>query len=161
MLEEVEQQLYSAYGVTMFAPPYSKMGDDVGRVTQKHPGSAENGAVYNHAAVFYIDSLYAIGEGKRACQLRRQMLSGPSEADYLQRGRCRCSFPITPPCAVRAEAFGPAPRLALLHWHTLSHRNRSNDTIDPPQKLQPRHGGRHRAGAVSNSACRRASNAPR
>jgi cellobionic acid phosphorylase len=93
MMAEVEEQLYSPYGVTMFAPPYSKMRDDVGRVTQKHPGSAENGAVYNHAAIFYIYSLYTIGEGERAYALLRQMIPGPGEADYLQRGQLPVFIP--------------------------------------------------------------------
>ena len=93
MLEEIEAQLYSPYGVTMFAPPYSAMREDVGRVTQKHPGSAENGAVYNHAAVFYIFSLYAIGEGERAYALLRQMIPGPDMADYLQRGQLPVFIP--------------------------------------------------------------------
>ncbi len=93
VLAEVEAQLYSPYGVTMFAPPYSKMRDDVGRVTQKHPGSAENGAVYNHAAIFYIYSLYSMGEGERAYQLLRQMIPGPDQADYLQRGQMPVFIP--------------------------------------------------------------------
>lgn len=93
MLEEIEAQLYSPHGVTMFAPPYSKMRDDVGRVTQKHPGSAENGAVYNHAAIFYIYSLYTVGEGERAYALLRQMIPGPSEADYLRRGQLPVFIP--------------------------------------------------------------------
>ncbi|MDQ1829919.1 GH36-type glycosyl hydrolase domain-containing protein [Massilia scottii] len=93
MLAEVERQLYSPYGVTMFAPPYSAMRDDVGRVTQKHPGSAENGAVYNHAAVFYIFSLYSIGESERAHMLLRQMIPGPDDADYLQRGQLPVFIP--------------------------------------------------------------------
>ncbi|OFA01052.1 GH36-type glycosyl hydrolase domain-containing protein [Duganella sp. HH101] len=93
MLEQVEQQLATPYGVAMFAPPYSAMRDDVGRVTQKHPGSAENGAVYNHAAVFYIYSLYTIGEGDRAYKLLRQMLPGPDENDYLQRGQLPVFIP--------------------------------------------------------------------
>ena len=93
MMAEVEDQLYSPYGVTMIAPPYSKMREDVGRVTQKHPGSAENGAVYNHAAIFYIYSLYTIGEGGRAYALLRQMIPGPDQADYLQRGQLPVFIP--------------------------------------------------------------------
>ncbi|MCE3603019.1 NdvB protein [Massilia sp. P8910] len=93
MLAEVEHQLYSPYGVTMFAPPYSAMRDDVGRVTQKHPGSAENGAVYNHAAIFYIFSLYSIGQSERAHMLLRQMIPGPDDADYLQRGQLPVFIP--------------------------------------------------------------------
>ena len=93
MFEEVEAQLHSPYGVLMFAPPFSSMRDDVGRVTQKHPGSAENGAVYNHAAIFYIFSLYTIGEGERAWRLLRQMLPGPDLADVLQRGQLPVFIP--------------------------------------------------------------------
>ncbi|MBP1203038.1 cellobionic acid phosphorylase [Duganella sp. 1411] len=93
MMAQVELQLDTPYGVAMFAPPYSAMRDDVGRVTQKHPGSAENGAVYNHASIFYIYSLYTIGEGDRAYKLLRQMIPGPSEADYLQRGQLPVFIP--------------------------------------------------------------------
>lgn len=83
IIPQIEKQLGTPYGVTMFAPPFQKMREDVGRVTQKYPGSAENGSVYNHAAVFYIYSLYMIGEHDRAYKLLRQMLPGPSEEDYL------------------------------------------------------------------------------
>ena len=93
MLAAVEEQLETPYGVTMFAPPYSAMRDDVGRVTQKHPGSAENGSVYNHAAVFYIYSLYTISESNRAYKLLRQMIPGPSEQDYVQRGQLPVFIP--------------------------------------------------------------------
>jgi cellobionic acid phosphorylase len=93
MLPEIEEQLETPYGVTMFAPPYSAMREDVGRVTQKFPGSAENGSVYNHAAVFYIHSLYSIGEADRAYKLMRQLIPGPTEEDYLQRGQLPVFIP--------------------------------------------------------------------
>lgn len=93
MIKAVEEQLETPYGVMMLAPAYTKMRDDVGRVTQKFPGSAENGSVYNHAAVFYIYSLYTIQETDRAYRLLRQMLSGPDEADYLQRGQMPVYIP--------------------------------------------------------------------
>ncbi|WP_338767976.1 NdvB protein [Massilia sp. METH4] len=93
MIHEVEQQLHTPYGVQMFAPPFSKMREDVGRVTQKHPGSAENGAVYNHAAAFYIYSLYDGADGERAWDLMRRMIPGPDEADYLRRGQLPVFIP--------------------------------------------------------------------
>lgn len=93
IIAAVEQQLETPYGVSMLAPAYTAMRDDVGRVTQKHPGSAENGSVYNHAAVFYIFSLFGIGEQDRAYKLLRQMIPGPSEADYLQRGQLPVYIP--------------------------------------------------------------------
>ena len=93
LFEEIEAQLYTPHGVAMFAPPYTSMREDIGRVTQKHPGSAENGAVYNHAAIFYIFSLYAIREGARAYRLLRRMIPGPELADYLQRGQLPVFIP--------------------------------------------------------------------
>jgi cellobionic acid phosphorylase len=93
MLAQVDAQLDTPYGVQMFAPPYSAMREDVGRVTQKHPGSAENGAVYNHASVFYIYSLYTIAESDRAWDALRKMIPGPDAVDYLQRGQMPVFIP--------------------------------------------------------------------
>ncbi len=93
MLRAIEEQLETPYGVMMLAPAYTRMREDVGRVTQKHPGSAENGSVYNHAAIFYVYSLYTRGEGDKAWQLMRQMLSGPDYPDYLQRGQMPVYIP--------------------------------------------------------------------
>lgn len=93
MLHAVEQQLETPYGVMMFAPSFTAMRDDVGRVTQKHPGAAENGAVYNHAAIFYIYSLYGVAEPERAYRLLRQMIPGPDGDDYLQRGQLPVFIP--------------------------------------------------------------------
>ncbi|MBS1694264.1 MAG: NdvB protein [Actinobacteria bacterium] len=107
MLAQVDEQLATPYGVAMFAPPYSAMREDVGRVTQKHPGSAENGAVYNHAAAYYIYSLYTIGEKDRAYRHLRQMIPGPDDADYLQRGQ----LPVFVPNYYRG-AYHQYPRTA-------------------------------------------------
>lgn len=93
MITAVEQQLETPYGVMMLAPSYTAMREDVGRVTQKHPGSAENGSVYNHASVFYIFSLYSIGESERAYRLLRQMIPGPDLEDYRQRGQLPTYIP--------------------------------------------------------------------
>ncbi|CAJ2505239.1 Uu.00g126330.m01.CDS01 [Anthostomella pinea] len=93
MLPAVDEQLSTPYGVVMFAPAYSAMREDVGRVTQKFPGSAENGSVYNHAAVFYVHSLYSVGERDRAYKALRQMIPGPTEEDYVQRGQLPVYIP--------------------------------------------------------------------
>ena len=93
MLAAIEAQLDTPHGVAMFNPPYARMRDDVGRVTQKHPGSAENGAVYNHAASFYVHALYDAGEGDRAFHALRRMIPGPDEADLLQRGQLPVFIP--------------------------------------------------------------------
>jgi len=87
MLAAVDAYLVSPYGVAMYDPPYTRMREDVGRVTQKFPGSAENGAVYNHAAAFYLYSLYQVGDADRAWQVLRAMLPSPAPDDCLQRGQ--------------------------------------------------------------------------
>ncbi|KAL7622204.1 hypothetical protein AAE478_007707 [Parahypoxylon ruwenzoriense] len=93
LLPEVDAQLSTPYGIVMFAPPYSGMREDVGRVTQKYPGSAENGSVYNHAGAFYVHSLYSIGEADRAYEVLRKMIPGPSQEDYVQRGQLPVYIP--------------------------------------------------------------------
>ncbi|KAI1338468.1 glycoside hydrolase family 94 protein [Xylariaceae sp. FL0016] len=93
MLPAIDEHLGTPYGVAMFGPPFSGMREDVGRVTQKYPGSAENGSVYNHAAIFYIHSLYSINETDRAYKALRQMIPGPSDADYAQRGQLPVYIP--------------------------------------------------------------------
>ncbi|TGG93200.1 NdvB protein [Natronospirillum operosum] len=93
MIAAAERELETPYGIQMFAPAYTAMRDDVGRVTQKFPGSAENGSVYNHAAAFYIYALYQVDEGDRAWKLLRQMIPGPDAEDYLRRGQLPVYIP--------------------------------------------------------------------
>ncbi len=87
MVAAVEDQMETPYGVEMIAPAYTHMREDVGRLTQKFPGVAENGSVYNHAAIFYIYSLYQVNEREKAFELLRKMLTGPDDEDYLRRGQ--------------------------------------------------------------------------
>ncbi len=87
LLAAVDAHLLSPYGAAMLDPPYTGMREDVGRLTQKFPGSAENGAVYNHAAAFYLHALFRTGEADRAWQVLRAMLPAPDPADCLQRGQ--------------------------------------------------------------------------
>jgi len=93
MIAAIEEQLETPYGVMLLSPAFTKMREDIGRVTQKFPGSAENGSVYNHAAAFYIYSLYTAGQGDRAFRLLRQMIPGPDLADYTQRGQLPVFIP--------------------------------------------------------------------
>ncbi|WP_101926740.1 MULTISPECIES: GH36-type glycosyl hydrolase domain-containing protein [Luteimonas] len=107
LLAAVEAQLVSPYGVAMLDPPYTGMRDDVGRLTQKFPGSAENGSVYNHAAAFYLHALYEVGDADRAWRVLRAMLPGPDADDLLQRGQ----LPVFVPNYYRGDWRGH-PRTA-------------------------------------------------
>ncbi|WP_342564904.1 amylo-alpha-1,6-glucosidase [Paenibacillus sp. FSL R7-0345] len=93
LIHSVSEQLETPYGVEKLAPSYTAMREDVGRVTQKHPGTAENGAVYNHAAAFYIYGLYAAGEQDNAYRLLRKMIPGPDIEDIIRRGQLPVFIP--------------------------------------------------------------------
>jgi len=107
MIQAIEDQLETPYGPMLVAPAFTRMREDIGRVTQKFPGSAENGSVYNHAAAFYIYSLYTVGDKDRAFRLMRQMIPGPDPADYERRGQ----LPIFIPNYYRG-AYHQHPRTA-------------------------------------------------
>lgn len=95
----IEAELETPFGVEMLGPPYTKMREDVGRLTQKSPGVAENGSVYNHAEAFYIYSLTQVRNGDKAYELIRKMIAGDSEDDYLRRGQ----FPVFIPNYYRGD----------------------------------------------------------
>ena len=93
LLRSIDTHLVTPYGPEMLTPPFTKMHEHIGRVTQKFPGSAENGSVYNHAAIFYIYSLYKIEDGDRAFQLLKSMLPGRDAEDLLRRGQLPIFIP--------------------------------------------------------------------
>ena len=74
MIAAITKQLTTPQGVMMLAPSYTRMVEDIGRITQKHPGVSENGSVYNHAAIFYIYALYQAGQNNLAFDLLSKML---------------------------------------------------------------------------------------
>ncbi len=93
LLRSIDTHLITPYGPEMLSPPFTRMHEHIGRVTQKFPGSAENGSVYNHAAIFYIYSLYKIEDGDRAFQLLKSMLPGRDREDLLRRGQLPIFIP--------------------------------------------------------------------
>ncbi|KAH7101664.1 cyclic beta-1, 2 glucan synthetase, putative, cgs94A [Auriculariales sp. MPI-PUGE-AT-0066] len=87
IVRAVEEHLEGPFGVEMLGPSYTHMREDVGRLTQKYPGVAENGSVYNHAAAFYIYALYGAGYADKATELLHRMVPGPDNKDYMARGQ--------------------------------------------------------------------------
>jgi cellobionic acid phosphorylase len=93
LINAVEENLETPYGIEKIGPPFTKMREDIGRVTQKFPGTAENGSVYNHASAFYIYGLYTAKRNDDAFRLLRKMIPGPDEEDLLQRGQLPVFIP--------------------------------------------------------------------
>ncbi len=93
VISAIEQHLETPFGVEMLAPAYTSMREDVGRLTQKWPGVAENGSVYNHAAAFYVYALYQIQHKDRAFDLLRKMIPSGEKGDFLRRGQLPVFIP--------------------------------------------------------------------
>ena len=81
----VDEKLGTPYGLELLAPSYTHMREDVGRLTMKHPGTAENGSVYCHANIFYTYALLEYGYGQRAYEILRSLIPGPDEEDLKKR----------------------------------------------------------------------------
>jgi cellobionic acid phosphorylase len=81
MLAAINERLSTPQGVMMLAPSYTAMVEDIGRITQKHPGVSENGSVYNHAAIFYIYALYQAGQNNLAFDLLSKMMPSLESAE--------------------------------------------------------------------------------
>jgi cellobionic acid phosphorylase len=93
LLDAVDTHLQTPSGLALCDPPFTRLHEDIGRVTQKFPGSAENGSVYSHAVAFHINGLYAAGEGERAYALLRQLLPCADSAAALARGQLPSFLP--------------------------------------------------------------------
>jgi cellobionic acid phosphorylase len=93
LLEAVDTHLQTPSGLALCDPPFTRLHEDIGRVTQKFPGLAENGSVYSHAVAFHINGLYAVGEGERAYALLRQLLPCADSAAALARGQLPSFLP--------------------------------------------------------------------
>ena len=93
LLAAVRERLETPWGVMMLDPPFTRMHEDIGRLTQKFPGYAENASIYNHAAAFYAHGLYIAGHADAAWDTLRRMLPGPDEEDLLRRGQLPVFIP--------------------------------------------------------------------
>lgn len=81
LCREVMQRLATSFGVCMLAPAYTQMVEDIGRVTQKFPGSAENGSVYNHAAAFWGFAMFEQGKAELGFDVLKRMISHVDNAE--------------------------------------------------------------------------------
>ena len=93
ILNAVAANLDTPWGTQLFAPAYTSFREDVGRVSQKYPGAAENGSVYNHASIFWVYALFREGHTDRAWKTLRAMIPGPSHEDLEKRGQLPVYIP--------------------------------------------------------------------
>ena len=85
IIHSVHERLDTPYGLLMLAPSFTYMNEKIGRLTQKHPSTAENGSVYCHANAFYAYALLDNDYGEEAYQILRKLIPGPDYDDMHQR----------------------------------------------------------------------------
>lgn len=124
MVAAIDQLLSSPYGVELLAPAYTSMREDVGRLTQKFPGSAENGSVYCHAAAFYIHALLGIGEPDRAYDILCKLIPQDQE-DCIRRGQLANFIPNYYRGAIRQLPRTAGRSSQLIHTGTVAWLYRS------------------------------------
>lgn len=81
LCSEVMERLATSFGIAMLAPAYTHMHEDIGRVTQKYPGSAENGSVYNHAAAFWAFAMFEKGRAEQGFDVLQRMIVKTEDAE--------------------------------------------------------------------------------
>jgi cellobionic acid phosphorylase len=93
ILAAARDHLETPFGPVVLTPSYTSMKEHIVRVTQKHPGTAENGSIYSHAASFYIYALYQVGEVDRAFDMLKRLLPSADDEHHLSRGQLPVFIP--------------------------------------------------------------------
>lgn len=113
IVETMRRELYVPYGVCLLAPPFTQYQEDIGRITNDVPGTAENGSNYVHATLFYTFGLTQQDMPDEAFDLLCRVL--PSNPDNPSENSCIEPFILT-------NSFrGPGskhPGRAMLSWRT-------------------------------------------
>ena len=93
LMRLVRNQLMQKEGPTLLSPPFTKMVEDIGRVTQKFPGTAENGSVYNHAAAFYVSACFALLQADEGFDALKRMIPSTDEKLLNRHGQLPVFIP--------------------------------------------------------------------
>ncbi len=72
----VEKHLMTPCGPMTLAPAFPAMDESIGKITQKVPGTGENGSVYCHAATFWSYALFLAGRDAEGFKVLRALLPG-------------------------------------------------------------------------------------
>lgn len=116
----VRRHLATPCGPMTLTPAFSEMHEDIGKITQKPPGTGENGSVYCHAATFYAFALYLARQSEEAFGVLRNLLTGTEQNPIQRSGQ----VPLYVPNYFRGTAAGAsagrsshAPNTGTSAWY--------------------------------------------
>jgi len=101
-IESVTRYLRSPSGPMTLFPTYSRMKEDIGKISMKAPGVSENGSVYCHAATFYAFALFSVRKTEEAWDVLRNLLTGSRKNPLERSGQ----LPLYIPNLYRGTAAG-------------------------------------------------------
>jgi len=113
-IRSVNKLLMTPSGPMTMAPAFTRMREDIGKITQKTPGTNENGSIYSHAAAFYAYGLYRTRQADEGFRALRVLLTG-TESNPLSRSQ---QLPLYLPNFYRGVACGQTAGRASGHWGT-------------------------------------------
>ena len=113
-VKAVNHHLMTPSGPMTMAPAFTSMHEDIGKITQKTPGTNENGSVYSHAAAFYVYGLFRARQAEEGFRVLRTLLTGAG-SNPLSRSQ---QLPLYLPNSYRGVACGTTAGRASGHWGT-------------------------------------------
>lgn len=116
----VERVLATPPGPMTLHPPFQDMREDIGKLTQKQPGTGENASVYSHAATFYAYALLQTGRADHGWRVLRNLLAGGRDNPVTRCGQ----LPLYVPnfyrgtgCGASAGHSSHSPNTGTSAWY--------------------------------------------
>jgi cellobionic acid phosphorylase len=119
-IRAVERHLMTPCGPMKLAPPYTRMDETIGKLSQKIPGWNENGSIYCHAATFYAYALFTVRQPDRAFDTLRRLIPGYKDHTLQRAGQLPLYIPnfyLGDPMGRRAGASSHAPNTGTASWY--------------------------------------------
>ncbi|MBN1385203.1 MAG: glycosyl transferase family 36 [Elusimicrobia bacterium] len=81
ILQVIDKQLATPYGPVLFAPPYTKYDEKIGRITAFAVGTKENAAIFSHGGAFKVMADLQLGRGDKAYKTFNELLPNSESKD--------------------------------------------------------------------------------
>jgi cellobionic acid phosphorylase len=113
-MKAVNDYLMTPSGPMTMGPAFTQMVEDIGKITQKTPGTNENGSIYCHAATFYAFALYRVRQAEEGFRVLRLLLTGAG-SNPTSRAQ---QIPLYLSTSYRGLSCGKTAGRASSHWGT-------------------------------------------
>ncbi len=120
LLRSVDRRLMTPAGPMTLAPAFTDMDEAIGKITQKAPGTGENGSVYCHAVTFYAYALLASGHAQRGYDMLRNLLVGTRDNPIDRAGQLPLYVPNYfrgTPSGASAGSSSHSPNTGTSAWY--------------------------------------------